>query len=365
DPVELLKAIRVLTHDTVRAQYPYVSLVDSVARLMTIKQYDDSLLDYAKRFKQTRDVMKTYIGAGLLDAFVERTEEYKDEQDADVKKTMKKDAWNRLMAYLFLKGADSSKYGSLTKKYVTDFSGGEDTYPKTLQTAVDVLTNHRFDETYVEKKKAAAAKQKADSEKATSFAQKEREKKQKDYICHCCGRKGHISPNCPKKDEIKKKDWHISKTMVAVQDADDDDEANEASDSEAEEEEKSSRRSGRGRSKSRSRGRSRSRTRDADESDDESSGWQAFQTGEWCTFQAGKLVPEKKTGVQLANRTKPTNLDRVIILDSGSTIKATFKTESMVGNIEKATIPLEMNTNGGKVLVKKTGVVPRFGASVV
>jgi hypothetical protein len=94
DPVELLKAIRVLTHDTVRAQYPYVSLVDSVARLMTIKQHDDSLLDYAKRFKQTRDVMKTYIGASLLDAFVERTEEYKAEQDADVKKTMKKDAWN-------------------------------------------------------------------------------------------------------------------------------------------------------------------------------------------------------------------------------------------------------------------------------
>ncbi|MGL5934004.1 MAG: hypothetical protein ACRCZI_00110, partial [Cetobacterium sp.] len=148
DPVELLKAIRVLTHDTVRAQYPYVSLVDSVARLMTIKQYDDSLLDYAKRFKQTRDVMKTYIGASLLDAFVERTEEYKAEQDADAKKTMKKDAWNRLMAYLFLKGADSFKYGSLTKKYVTDFSGGEDTYPNTLQTVVDILTNHRFDDTY-------------------------------------------------------------------------------------------------------------------------------------------------------------------------------------------------------------------------
>ena len=38
--------------------------------------------------------MKTYIGVGLLDAFVERTEEYKAEQNADVKKVMKKDAWN-------------------------------------------------------------------------------------------------------------------------------------------------------------------------------------------------------------------------------------------------------------------------------
>ena len=38
NPIELLKAIRGLTHDTVRAQYPYVSLVDSVARMMNIKQ---------------------------------------------------------------------------------------------------------------------------------------------------------------------------------------------------------------------------------------------------------------------------------------------------------------------------------------
>jgi hypothetical protein len=68
------------------------------------------------------------------------------------------------------------------------------------------------------------------------------------------------------------------------------------------------------------------------------------------------LVPEKVKGLQLANRTKPTNIDCVIILNSGSTIKATFKTESMVGNVKEANIPLEMNTNGGKVLVKKTEV---------
>jgi hypothetical protein len=46
NPVELLKVIRVLTHETVSAQHSYVSLVDLVAWLMTIKQYDDSLLEY-------------------------------------------------------------------------------------------------------------------------------------------------------------------------------------------------------------------------------------------------------------------------------------------------------------------------------
>ena len=200
-----------------RAQYPYVLMVDSVARMLTIKQYDDSLLDYAKRFKQARDVMKTYIGSGLLDAFVERSEEYIAENDVDKKKELKKDAWNRLMAYLFLKGADSSKYGSLTKKFTTDFSGGVDTYPKTLQKVLDILTNHQFDDTYSEKKKVAAArekeKQRTDSEQATSFAQKEREKKQRDYICHCCGKKGHKSTECRHQNNIPKSEWWFHKAL--------------------------------------------------------------------------------------------------------------------------------------------------------
>ena len=40
-------------------------------------------------------------------------------------------------------GADQSKYGSLTKKFVTDFSLGTDSYPKTLEKVLDVLSTHR------------------------------------------------------------------------------------------------------------------------------------------------------------------------------------------------------------------------------
>ena len=81
------------------------------------------------------------------------------------------------------------------------------------------MTNHCFDETYNEKKKAAAnrekeLKQKTDQEKATHFAHKAGDKM---YVCHCCGKKGHIAPNCPKKDEIQRKDWHVNKAMVALQ----------------------------------------------------------------------------------------------------------------------------------------------------
>ncbi|MCX0025415.1 hypothetical protein, partial [Salmonella enterica] len=72
--------------------------------------------------------------------------------------------------------------------------------------------------------------------------------------------------------------------------------------------------------------------------------------------------------VQLASKAKNNNkklcetiLDDVIVLDSGSTIKATFKTKSMVGNVQEAMKHLVMKTNGGTLVVKKTGEVPHFG----
>jgi hypothetical protein len=43
----------------------------------------------------------------------------------------------------------------------------------------------------------------------SSFAQIERETN----ICYCCGKPGHISPDCPKKDTIPKLEWYSSKVM--------------------------------------------------------------------------------------------------------------------------------------------------------
>ena len=74
DPIELLKAIKILMHDPIRAKYPYASLTESVTRLVNMKQLEDKgLLDYVKRFKQSRDIMKLHIGSELLDKFIENS----------------------------------------------------------------------------------------------------------------------------------------------------------------------------------------------------------------------------------------------------------------------------------------------------
>ena len=77
DPIELLKTINILMHDTIRAKYPYASLHDVMMRLFNLRQQEhEHLTDYVKRFKQTRDVVKAHMGSKWLEQFVEHTEEY-------------------------------------------------------------------------------------------------------------------------------------------------------------------------------------------------------------------------------------------------------------------------------------------------
>ena len=63
DPIELLKAIKIVMRDPIRAKYPYASLTEALMRTLNIKQSEhESLIDYMKRFKQLRDVLKSHIG---------------------------------------------------------------------------------------------------------------------------------------------------------------------------------------------------------------------------------------------------------------------------------------------------------------
>ena len=78
DPIELLKAIKIVMHDPIRAKYPYASLTEALMRTLNIKQLEqESLIDYIKRFKQSRDVLKSHIGGDILNKFVKNLPEYR------------------------------------------------------------------------------------------------------------------------------------------------------------------------------------------------------------------------------------------------------------------------------------------------
>jgi len=104
DPVELLKAIKNCMVESVQAQYPLISVTDSLIRLVNIKMYDQELpLEYVKRLKECRAVMVSSLGKDLLDYHATQTQAYKEAMavvDTAAKKKLKDGAWDQWMAYL-------------------------------------------------------------------------------------------------------------------------------------------------------------------------------------------------------------------------------------------------------------------------
>ena len=116
------------------------------------------------------------------------------------------------MAFILIKASDQSKYVTLLKEFVSQFSLGDDQYQKTIKISTDVLSNHRLDPKFFENKREKNYSDKArndtEDEKrtATRFSQK-------DVICYCCGEKGHIAPCCPKKKSTSNYQWYVNRAM--------------------------------------------------------------------------------------------------------------------------------------------------------
>ncbi|MGC9161896.1 hypothetical protein, partial [Acidithiobacillus sp.] len=121
-----MEVIKVLMHDPVCSQYPLISMTDALTRLVNAKQ-----TDYIKRFKQLRDVAVSHMGTEMLHKFCEFQVEFKDLETDPGKKNYKDKVFEAWMAYLLIRGSDQSKYGLLTKNFISQYSLGNDQYPRT------------------------------------------------------------------------------------------------------------------------------------------------------------------------------------------------------------------------------------------
>ena len=324
NPILLLETIKTLVHDPVRAQYPWVSLTDNLTRLLNARQYDDeNLLDYVKRMKQLLDVTKSQLGTQIFDGFIAQLANVED--DADEIKEAQTSAFESWSAYLTLRGADQSKYDSLTSTFATQFSLGNNQCPTTIVGATDALSNHKFDPKFAENKKKQREQQQRRQQNSTdetpvsSFAQRT-------TYCYCCGDPNHLSHDCPEKNKRPKSEWFVNQAMSNAQvnrttqggnqtNDEQDDSATVQTDV--------------------STASTNNRRSETTQNTNTNTGWSGFQADdEWCGFVA------EQTG-------KFNYLKDVILLDNGSTMKATFCNPDMVTNIRPSEAPARMFTNAG------------------
>ena len=87
DPLKLLESIVLLMHTPMRALYPHMGLIEAIARLVNMCQYEnEDMISYVERFKQERQIVKSLMRRGCLDHFIKNTSEYKEEKEINKKK---------------------------------------------------------------------------------------------------------------------------------------------------------------------------------------------------------------------------------------------------------------------------------------
>ena len=96
------------------AKYKYAQVMDTLVQFLNTKQeHGENLTYYAKRFKQSRDNVKSILGEDFLSNFIETTDKYAKTMDTARMTRMKKDAFKKWTAYMMLRNSNNNKYGLL------------------------------------------------------------------------------------------------------------------------------------------------------------------------------------------------------------------------------------------------------------
>jgi hypothetical protein len=156
----------------------FSDVCQTVRRVLTMRQQDNEPLDeYYKRFTSCVDVAESQWGTLVPTA-------------AATNETNEKTSRDKLITCVFLAGVDTKKYGRLKTKLNNAYVAGQNNYPKTVESAVTMLS-HYINDTGVhvtDEDKGQAT--------LTNFMQKH-----KNVTCDKCGKKkGHYANKCPDGD---------------------------------------------------------------------------------------------------------------------------------------------------------------------
>ena len=109
---------------------------------------DSQLTEYVKRSKYHRDIVKSQIGTKILHSYVKNTSKYIEENDVDKQADMLSNSFEHFSTYVMMCGCDHSKYGTLMKGFVSQYSKKNNQYPKSMTDATDVMSLHPFNQAY-------------------------------------------------------------------------------------------------------------------------------------------------------------------------------------------------------------------------
>ena len=169
------------------------------------KEMDNT--SYLDKFNSLIKVIESYGWSIGNDDALDKLNNYSAlVDDADINKA-KEEARQQYLAYCFLRGSDSTRYGKLKEDLENDYSQGNNKYPHTITEAYQFLTNYTQYKPKIKTENINSGMSFANNNNNTTNTNNkngEFEEWAKTATCHECNKKGHIRPNCPKFKKDKK-----------------------------------------------------------------------------------------------------------------------------------------------------------------
>ena len=254
------------------------------------------------------------------------------------------------LAYLYLENSDKLKYGLMVKHLSTQFLHKQDQYPKTITDANNVLSNHRYDQAYHDAKKNRKSSQNQSSNNSNATAGQPKAEVEIQYAqiegkCFCCGKAGHKSPDCRLKTTIPREKWYVHRAKELKKVNEEQHQlaqykANEAARSAA------------------------SQQNVQNEANQPAERVENPVAASQVVTQAEEQIPNGVMtwmGHQICAAQTRENMKEWILLDSQSSIDL-FCNPRMVTDIYYADTLLQLETNGGTLIVEKKVTVPKYGS---
>ena len=215
NPIKLIESIKEQTLNYSKTRYAMEILDNSLTTFLLIKQNDDELHEYVKRFKLAKQVLESHLG-GLVKftKYIKQLPGYDSKDDKNNTK-LYSETWEQFAAYKLVKNANKEKFGNVIRHLRERKGIGKDEFPKTVISAINTLNTY----------KSTQLTRNANNRTNTSNRRENQDdnKDEEDTKplkftfmniegrCYCCGQKDHKSPQCPKKNVIKKENWAITK----------------------------------------------------------------------------------------------------------------------------------------------------------
>ena len=213
DPIELLKTIKILMHDSTRSTKHVVTMHTMLTRFLNTKQQKNESLDnYTKRLRDQFSVISTMFGSSLVTGYCSHLDEYKSKSPTEQFEYAEAflQEWS---AYVLMSNAKPDKYSELPESLATQYALDNDNYPANIAQAYDALNKFSPEKNRAKKSNPRPPQTDHNASK-TSFMQKQDEFRPGIY-CNKCGEEGHTPKNCPHPD-ILLSDWYCRKAIMAM-----------------------------------------------------------------------------------------------------------------------------------------------------